>query len=158
MTSPLELCARNDLPAVVRGAVQGTRLGKGIGIEAELANDAALIHLRALDDFLTGTGSNVKDVFAHHYVVGWTSNHRLAQPLRRRVNTQVAHLSLDRLQMTTTLAAHVEYADVILAWFADFIRQVPQEERAWFQVAHDHLCQHIYANGKPLPDPWSAVA
>ena len=54
--------------------------------------EAALVHLRLLDDFFLATPRG-DDVVASHYLPTWRPRGFLREPERRRINGQVAHLA-----------------------------------------------------------------
>lgn len=101
------------------------------GVETNALIEAALIHLRLLDDFL---GSNRQteppgsrppdDVFACHWLPAWQPQSFLTAVERRDIHAHVAHLSARRAKPEWLI---VDMAQRCLAEFARFVAQLRVE-------------------------------
>ena len=91
---------------------------------AQLAQ-AQLVHLRALDDFLSRTPTHQADVAAVHYLDTWTAPGSYLGEHRDWINSQLAHLSIKR--QPTPLWNPLRLTNQVLAGFGDFLEDVHAE-------------------------------
>jgi hypothetical protein len=120
------------------------------GLRDPVADDAlleaALVHLRLLDDFLDSRGQHPCDVRASYWIPrsSWRPKKWLPAGVRRRINWQVAHLSLCRDEWFDWKIGL--YAYRFCVEFEAFLRAVEvhrPDRLAAFDVARRCACEGV---------------
>jgi hypothetical protein len=100
--------------------------------------EAALVHLRILDDFfLKMPHPQHDDVTAKHYLSRWTARSFLSQADRSQINAQLMHLALRRQNAYpwNPGALMIDACDMFVR-FVDDLRLTAPGQALWFDAAY----------------------
>lgn len=103
--------------------------------------EAALVHIRLVDEFLGGSiSADERGVYAQHWLPGWSRRLCISSDVRKEINAQVAHLSWERVPFRQWDIRGYAYACCEeLASFLDAVAADNPERSKAFDGAREHV-------------------